>query len=145
MPPAQPSLPIRALVGIAAVAALALAGALDYSQFLAEYSRSADTYQMGAQQERFRDALAALPASGIVGYVSDVSPGEPQGQVLLGAAQYALAPRIVVPLKRGTNAGWVIGSFVRPDEAARVAAEHGLAVVSDYGNGVLLFRKEPRP
>ena len=46
------------------VAALALAGALDYSQFLSEYSRSADQFQIGAQEARFHDALGALPAGG---------------------------------------------------------------------------------
>lgn len=144
MPPASPSIPIRALAGIAIVAALALAGALDYSQFLSEYSRSADRFQIGAQQARFRDALAALPAGGVVGYVSDVPSSDLRGQTMLGAAQYALAPRILAPLKRVGNAGWVVGSFARPDEAPRVAAERGLSIVSDYGNGVVLFRGEPR-
>ena len=55
------------MTGIAAIAMLALAGALDYSQFLSEYSRSADQFQIGAQQARFRDAAAALPAGGAVG------------------------------------------------------------------------------
>lgn len=133
------------MAGIAVVAALALAGALDYSQFLSEYSRSADQFQIGAQAARFRDALAALPAGGIAGYVSDVPSSDVQGQAMLGAAQYALAPRVLVPLKRGGNAEWVVGSFARPNEAPRVAAERGLRIVSDYGNGVVLFRKESRP
>lgn len=126
------------------VAALALAGALDYSQFLSEYSRSADQFQMGAQTARFGDALAALPADGKVGYISDVPAGEVQGQAMLGAAQYALAPRVLVPLKRGGSADWAVGSFTRPNEAPGMAAESGLVIVSDYGNGVVLFRREPR-
>lgn len=144
MPSASPSISIRALAGIAAAAALALTGALDYSQFLSEYSRSADQFQIGAQQARFRDVLAALPAGGVVGYVSDIPPSEAPGQAMLGAAQYALAPRVLVPLKRGGNTDWVVGSFARPDEAPRVAAERGLSIVTDYGNGVVLFRSEPR-
>jgi hypothetical protein len=132
------------LAGIAAVAALSLAGALDYSQFLSEYSRSADQFQIGAQEARFHDALGALPAGGAVGYVSDVPSRDAQGQAMLGAAQYALAPRILMPLQQGGNANWVVGSFARPNEALRVAAERGLSIVSDYGNGVVLFRKEPR-
>jgi hypothetical protein len=141
VPTASPSIPIRALAGIAAVAALALAGALDYSQFLSQYSHSADAFQIGAQEERFRDALAALPPGGVVGYVSDVPPGDPQGQAMLGAAQYALAPHIVVPFKAGGKADWVVGSFTQASEAAPVAAERGLSIVSDYGNGVVLFRR----
>jgi len=141
---AAPSIPTRVLAGIGIVAALAVYGALDYAQFLSEYSRSADQFQIAAQEARFHDALAALPARGIVGYVSDVPPGDVQGQAMLGAAQYALAPRVVVPLNNGAKADSAIGSFARPEEAPRVAAEHGLAIVSDYGNGVVVFRKEPR-
>ncbi len=126
------------------VAALALAGALDYSQFLLEYSRSADQLQIGPQETRFREALAALPEGGTEGYVSDVPSSDPQGQVMLGAAQYALAPRILVPLKRLGKGGWVVGSFTRPDEASEVAAESGLTIVSDYGDGVAVFRREAR-
>jgi len=144
VPTAAPSIPIRVLAGIGVVAALAIFGALDYAQFLSEYSRSADQFQIAAQETRFREALAALPAAGIVGYVSDVPAGDPQAQAMLGAAQYALAPRIVVPLKSGDKADWVVGSFARPDEAPRVAAERGLSIVSDYANGVVLFRREPR-
>jgi hypothetical protein len=145
VPTTAPSIPIRILAGIAVVAALAVSGALDYAQFLSEYSRNADQFQIAAQAARFRDALAALPAAGIVGYVSDVPPGSVQAQAMFGAAQYALAPRVLVPLKNGAKAESVIGSFARPDEAPRVAAEHGLLTVSDYGNGVVLFRREPRP
>jgi hypothetical protein len=130
------------LTGIAAIAMLALAGALDYSQFLSEYSRSADQFQIGAQQARFRDAAAALPAGGAVGYVSDVPVSDPQGQAMLGAAQYALAPRILAPLKRGKGTGWVVGSFAFPEEVRSVAAEYGLSTVSNYGNGIVLFRRE---
>ncbi len=144
MPAAPPSIPIRVLAGIAVVAALAIFGALDYAQFLSEYTRSADQFQIAAQEARFRDALAALPPAGIVGYVSDVPSSGPQGQAMLGAAQYALAPRIVVPFKSGHKTDWVVGSFARPEEAPRVAAERGLNIVSDYGNGVVLFRKEAR-
>ncbi len=121
-----------------------MSGALDYAQFLSEYSRSAGQFQMAAQEARFSGALAALPAGGVVGYVSDVPSSDPQAQAMFGAAQYALAPRIVVPLKSGGKADWVVGSFARPEEAPRVAAERGLGIVSDYGNGVVLFRKEPR-
>jgi hypothetical protein len=120
-----------------------MSGALDYAQFLSEYSRSADQFQMGAQEARFRDALAALPAAGILGYVSDIPPGSVQAEAMFGAAQYALVPHVLLPLKNG-KADWVVGSFARPEEAPRLAAEHALTIVSDYGNGVVLFRREPR-
>ena len=136
---------MREAAGIAAVAALALAGALDYAQFLAEYSRSGDRSGMVAQEARFRDAIVTLPPGGIVGYVSDVPPGEAQGQAMLGAAQYALAPRLLVPLKPAGNPDYAAGGFARPDGAARAATEHGLSVVADYGNGVVVFRKGTRP
>ena len=131
-------------MGIASGAALALAGALDYAQFLSEYSRSADQFQMGAQEARFRDVIAALPAAGIVGYISDVPTSGVEGQAMLGASQYALAPHILVPLKSGGDADWVVGSFSAPNQGPRVAEEHGLSIVYDYANGVVLFRREPR-
>ncbi len=127
---------MKALVGIAIVAALALAGALDYSQFLAEYSRSGDPMQMAAQQARLRGASAALPAGATVGYLSDMPTSDVQGQAMFGAAQYALAPRLLVPLKPGARPEWVVGYF-----AGTIGAHPGLAVISDYGNGVVLFRR----
>jgi hypothetical protein len=134
------------MAGIVAVAVLSVAGALDYYQFLSAYSSgSGDQFQIAAQQPRFQGAAAALPPAGVVGYLSDVPPDDTQGLALFGAAQYALAPLILVTPAPGRQPEWVIGNFSRPVDAAGIAAGHGLSVAADYGNGVVLFRKGTRP
>jgi hypothetical protein len=150
MPDVKPESPppptsYRALAAIAAVAALALAGALDYYQFLSSYSRSPEGGQVAAQAERFRGVLAALPPAGAVGYLSDRPPGGTERLATFGIAQYALAPRVLVTLKTGQRLDWVIGDFASQPDAARLAAEYGLSVAADYGNGVVLFRGNERP
>jgi hypothetical protein len=137
--------PFRVLAGIGAVVALALAGALDYYQFLSAYAGSADQFQVAAEQPRFSGAAAALPPAGVVGYLSDVPLSDNQGLAWFGAARYALAPRMLVPLEHAGKPVWVVGNFIHSADTARVAAEHGLSVAADYGNGVVLFRKDARP
>jgi hypothetical protein len=56
-------------------------------------------------------------------------------------AQYILAPRVMVELDKHPNSPWVMGNFARPMDTADFAGKHGLTVVQDFGNGVVLFRK----
>ena len=144
MPSSPPPVSLRSVAGIAAVVLLALAGALDYYQSLSATSASGDRFQIAAQVERFRGLAAALPSNAVAGYISDVPLSDATGQVLFGAARYALAPVLLTDPDSGSRPEWVVGNFVRPADPVRVAAEHGLRVVTDFGNGVVLFRRDAR-
>jgi len=58
---------------------------------------------------------------------------------MLLSAQYVLAPRLVA---RGAAQEWVVGNFTRPGDFAAVGRSRGLRLEQDFGNGVVLFRKE---
>jgi hypothetical protein len=80
--------------------------------------------------QRFAALKAALPGSGVLGYVGP--PGD-SGLPDYYLAQYALAPRVV---ERSTNHALVVGNF---PASSQVIWPEGLHLVRDFGNGVLLF------
>ncbi|MGD0015866.1 MAG: hypothetical protein ABSD56_15840 [Bryobacteraceae bacterium] len=138
----MPAPPARAIVVVVIVSAAAMAGALNYYQFLSAYSQAAaDSMQIAAHQQRLSTAIAAIPPNVTVGYLSDVPPESPEGGAVFGAARYAVAPRPLVTLGHGREPDWVLGNFFRPLDAARTAAENRLAVAADYGSGVVLYRR----
>jgi hypothetical protein len=78
--------------------------------------------------QRFAALKAALPPRGVVGYIGDSS--DPVADYYL--AQYALAPLVI---DRSPNHPLVIANFL----SARPSASDHLQLVTDFGNGVLLF------
>jgi hypothetical protein len=78
--------------------------------------------------QRFAAMKAALPVQGVVGYVGESS--DPVADYYL--AQYALAPLVI---DRSPNHALVVGNF----PAAPPAAHDHLQLLTDFGNGVLLF------
>lgn len=78
--------------------------------------------------QRFAALKAALPSRGIVGYVGDSS--DPVADYYL--AQYALAPLVI---DRSSDHALVIGNF---PASLHASVEH-LQLVTDFGNGVVLF------
>ncbi|HTR38363.1 MAG TPA: hypothetical protein VMH80_20780 [Bryobacteraceae bacterium] len=139
----QPS-PAVVSAACAAVALLSLWSTVDFYRATEDLAGSnADVYQIGAQAERFRELAAALPASGIIGYVSDRGTRETLGTVMYDGAQYALAPRLLTERLRQANTPWVVGNFSKPMDVAGFASKRGLTVVRDFGSGVVLLRKEP--
>jgi hypothetical protein len=105
---------------------------------------NADVYKIGEQPARFQDMLSALPATGIVGYVSDVPTSQTLGAVLYSGAQYTLAPRLVTDQRLKPPAEWVIGDFSKPLDVVRFGKDRGLTLVRDFGNGAVLYRNEAR-
>lgn len=98
-----------------------------------------DPYMAGAQDARFAALAEAVPQDAELGYLSDAEAGSVLAQTLLYGAQYALAPRLV---RDGAGPLWTLGNFTRPLDYAAFGAPHGLKVERDFGNGVVLFRKE---
>jgi hypothetical protein len=81
--------------------------------------------------ERFAALRAALPATGVVGYIGG-SGGPAVGHYYL--AQYALAPLV---LDDSPNHSLVIGNFP-PYLPARAPSEKR-ELIKDFGDGVFLF------
>jgi hypothetical protein len=72
-----------------------------------------------------------------VGYISDLKPDPWQRSLLeLRMTQYALVPVLV---EDDVNHSYIIGNFHRPvsDQTPEL---RGLAIIKDFGNGVLLLR-----
>jgi hypothetical protein len=105
---------------------------------------NADVYKIGEQHARFQDLIPALPATGIIGYVSDVPTDRTLGAVLRDSAQYALAPRLVREQSLNPSAEWVIGNFSKPLDVTQFGRQRELTLVQDFGNGVVLYRNEAR-
>jgi len=91
---------------------------------------------------RLRELKRALPARGVVGYVSDSTgdaerPDSDQGRRAFKRyllTQYALVPVVVV---RSVNADLVVGDF----ESSDGFRPPGFTAVRDFGKGVVLFNR----
>lgn len=84
--------------------------------------------------ERFAALKAALPKTGVIGYIGE--PGDPGvGEYYL--AQYALTPLVV---DSSLNHAIVIGNF--PHDSTPRIMPGNLHLVADFGHGVLLFASE---
>jgi hypothetical protein len=128
------------VAGIVATSLLCLWGAIEHHQAEAAYQEQfRDPYMISAQFTRFEPLLAAVPARAEMGYLTDAPPGSVADSSMLLSAQYVLAPRLVA---RGAAHEWVVGNFTRPGDFAAVGRSNGLRLEQDFGNGVVLFRKE---
>jgi hypothetical protein len=81
--------------------------------------------------ERFAALKAALPDRGVVGYIGESGNSGTADYYL---AQYALAPLV---LENSPNHALVVANFPTARPAGLTA---NLELVTDFGNGVLLFR-----
>lgn len=135
----------RVLIACSAVAALALWGAANFYSAAEEAAgANADVYKVGEQPARFHDLVAALPAGGIIGYVSDAPASTTLGAALYSSAQYTLAPRLVTDRAVNPPAEWVIGDFSKPLDVVQFGNRRGLTLVKDFGNGAVLYRNGAR-
>jgi hypothetical protein len=132
----------RATVGVAIAALVCVWGALIYYRYETAYQRkSPDPYLISAQFQRLHPVRAAVPASAVMGYLTDApAPSVVESSMFL-SAQYVLAPRLLL---KGAAHEWVLGNYTRPADFAEVARSHRLQLEQDFGNGVLLFRRKPR-
>lgn len=98
--------------------------------------------QITQYEERFTAIRAALPARGIVGYITEASPeavmayGNLQAEYYL--AQYAVAPAVV---DNSPRRNIVIGNFHSPG-IPDINSYGKFSVIMDAGNGVFLLRNE---
>jgi len=110
----------------------------DVARQLARHSP--DPFQIQVALLRFSALGSRLPVDAVVGYLSDLPPGDRATLAFL-QAQYALAPRLLRPLPAPSRPDWAVGNFSRPLDVRALGAEYGYVVEQDFGNGVVLYRR----
>jgi hypothetical protein len=103
-------------------------------------------------ETRIAQLLPLLPASGAVGYVTTVENDrifaaekafqnvEYLAQYVL--TQYTLAPRIV---RNSPDLPLVVGNFIDGPPAPGFLEKNGLIPLKDFGDGLVLYRRERKP
>lgn len=123
------------------VALLAIVAALNSYQTSSAYARQfPDAYGVARAEARFAPVLARIPANARLGYVTDLDRSHKAFASSILAAQYALAPRLLVT----TPAEWAVGNFAQPGDFQAAGARAGYDLDTDFGNGIVLYRKKGR-
>jgi hypothetical protein len=135
----KPRYPVRVHIAAALAAVLPLWGAAAFYEAHKIHRTLGDPYMVEAQATRLRGLAAAVPGDAMLGYLSNAEAGSALAQGLFFSARYTLAPRL---LREGPGSHWTLGNFTQPLDYAAFGAPHGLLVERDFGNGVVLFRKE---
>lgn len=138
------------LAALAVVIWLAFSAQLSLYEAAIRFNRQTpDPYRIGFQEPRFREAAALLPLEEPVGYLTNLELSELRGAAAFFGAQYALAPRILIPFPDERAGRFVLGNFSAEvelaDATSRMAREHGLRVVRAFDNGVVIFENPKRP
>jgi hypothetical protein len=135
----------RIWIGVLAVSVLGLAASLNsYEASADQHRESTDPYGVGLALQRFAAVDRQLPIDKPVGYLSDLALTDQAGTSAFLAAQYALSPRLLVPVEQSATALWAVGNFSRPADYGAAGARVGYAVVQDTGNGVVLYKRPAR-
>jgi hypothetical protein len=90
---------------------------------------------------RFSAVQPLLPGRGVVGYISDDLENEDHSMPRKYVAEYALLPVILV---RSIDYPLIVGNFRNPVPDLEAYRKQGLVPVRDFGNGVVLFKREHR-
>ncbi len=136
----RPTLVTVVLLGVGFVAVY---GALNSYQVSAENARQfPDAYGGDRARIRFAPLESKLPPNAELGYFTDLDPSQPAYTSAFLAAQYAVAPRILLFLDAKTMPEWAVGNFSNPQDYALLGDAHGYTLAADLGNGVVLFRRK---
>ncbi len=118
-------------------------GALNSYQVSASYAEQfPDAYGGEHAQARFAPLAARVPASAELGYFTDLDAAQLAYESAFLAAQYALAPRVLVFLDGRSPPEWAVGNFSKPADFAAAGEARGYSMIADLGNGVILFRRK---
>jgi hypothetical protein len=126
---------------IAAGAIALFAGMTAYSVSRALNVASKDPFHVGIALEQFAPVRARVPATAVLGYASDLALSSAAGKAGFFAAQYALAPRILVDAASRDRFDYVVGNWARKQDYVAAGQSRGLTLVEDLGQGILLYRK----
>jgi hypothetical protein len=81
-----------------------------------------------------------VPAVNVVGYFTDPDSGLVTDVSKLLGAEYAFAPRILGRQSQFPQQ-WMVGDFSRRVDLAGFARTHGFRIVGDFGDGIVLFKR----
>ncbi len=104
-------------------------------------SQSRDQYRINVTVRRLAPVLARLPRGVPVGFITDVPLASDSGTLAFLAAQYALAPHLLVRLDQNVNPVWAVGNFSKPGDYAAAGTLLGFTPVEDFGSGVVVYRR----
>jgi hypothetical protein len=125
------------------VAILAVLGARNSYQISRDYSAQyPDQYGGSRAETRFAPLLARIPGNAEMGYFTDLDPSQALAGGVFLAAQYAVAPRLLVNIDTQSQPEWAVGNFSKPQDFAAAGEARGYSMVEDLGNGVVLFRRK---
>ena len=106
-----------------------------------------NTHSHSRYQKKFEALKQILPPHGTVGYISDEFFWEKKDNNVSRNAKghyrltrYTLAPLIVA---NNIDHKLVVGNFHSPIPYNKLQ-EKGLVLIKEFGNGVMLFRKDPK-
>ncbi len=129
--------------GVLVAAALSLLIVFVVDQFERDFQPlNRDRFAVQIQPSRFRGVVETVPASAVIGYITDLDPKSTSATVIFRTAQYALAPRL---LQLGSAQEWVIGNFSQSGDFQAIGAAQGLRLIRDYNNGVVLYHRGAIP
>jgi hypothetical protein len=129
--------------GCLAVGVLAVMGANNSYQVSRGYSAQfPDAYGGASAQVRFAPVAARVPANAELGYITDLDPSQAAYASAFLAAQYALAPRLLVMIDAQSHPEQAVGNFSKPQDFAQAGDARGYSLEADLGNGVVLFRRK---
>ena len=116
------------------------------------YTDLPETDPVTIHEARIAQLLPLLPAAGEVGYVTtvendrifaaDKSCQNVEFLAQYALTQYTLAPRIV---RNSPDLPLVVGNFIDGPPAAGFLEKNGLVPLKDFGDGLVLYRRERKP
>jgi len=107
---------------------------------------------VGIHEERIRQLKPLLPPTGEVGYVTTVEnerifAAEKAFRNVEYLAQYVLTQYTLAPLlvRNSPEHALVVGNFLSGPPAPGFIERHGLVPLKDFGDGLILYRRDRKP
>ena len=143
----------RRRAGIAILIALTAYAVLNLLwQGIRAYPDLPDTDPVTIHEARIAQLRPLLPSAGVVGYVTTVENDrifakEKAFQNVEYLAQYALTQYTLAPLivRNSPEMPLVVGNFLDGPPAPGFLEKHGLVPLKDFGEGLILYRREKQP
>jgi len=123
---------------IAILSVLAAFQSASVAELLAR--QSPDPYRIEMAVASFAPVTARVPRGAVVGYLSDLPPGDRATLAFL-QAQYALAPCLLVSLPAPDPPEFAVGIFLQREKLMEKVATQGYLVQEDIGPGIVLLRR----
>jgi hypothetical protein len=121
----------------------AVFGALSSYQVSRGYSEQFPDAYGGARAElRFAPLVARTAPDAELGYFTDLDPSGAAYSAAYLAAQFAIAPRLLLIIDNQTRPEWAVGNFAQPRDYSQIGEARGYGLVTDLGNGVALFHRK---